>query len=162
MRHASALLLALALLALPVAGCGNDSGGSGDGGIVGTYSMDAADFLENMEKMMLEQMGPMLEAMPPEKVEERKKEMLAGMKEARVDLKVNADGTFRVDAKMQGDTDVVTGTWTQEGDVITFVEKEENGKPKADGETIKATLKDGNLLLKPDQEMPFDLIMKKN
>lgn len=159
MRHPLALAIALALLALPLAGCGNDSGGNG---LVGSYSMDGADFLQKMEEMMLEQAGPMLEQMPPEQVEKMKEQMLEGMKDSRVDMEIKADGTFEVKAKMQGDTDVITGTWSQEGDVITFIEKEENGKPKEDGETIKATMKDGNLLLKPDQEMPFDLIMKKN
>ena len=96
MRHPHVFVLALALIALPVAGCGNDSGGSGDNGIVGSYSMDGADFLEKMEKMMLEQAGPMLEQMPPEQVEKMKEQMLAGMKDSRVDLEVKADGTFEV------------------------------------------------------------------
>jgi len=112
---------------------------------------------------MLEQMGPMLEQMPPEQVEQMKKEMLDGMKDAKVDLEIKDDGTFMVTALMQGeDPDITSGTWTQEGDVITFVEAEENGKPKEDGQTIKATYKDGQLMLKPDEEMPFDIIMKKN
>lgn len=157
MRHA--LVLALAVLALSLGGCGDDAGGSG---IVGSYSMDGADFLGKMQDMMLEQMGPMLEQMPPEQVAKMKEEMTAEMKDSKVDLEIKADGTFEVHAKMQSDqTDVIKGTWTQEGDVITMVETEKNGEPKEDGETIKATLKDGDLMLKPEEEMPFDIIMKR-
>ena len=159
MRHA--LVLTLAVLAVSLAGCGDNGGAGSGGGIVGTYSMDAADFLGKMEEMMLKQMGPMLEQMPAEEVAKMKEQMLSGVKEAKVDLEVKADGTFKVSALMQGDTDVTTGTWTQEGDVVSFVETAENGEPKPDGQTIKATLKDGDLILKPDQEMPFDIIMKK-
>jgi hypothetical protein len=154
MRHV--LVLCLAILAVSLAGCGGDSGG-----VVGSYSMDAGDFLAKMEEMMLKQMGPMLDQMPPEQVAEMKKQMLEGAKDAKVELEVKADGTFKVTAVMQGDTDVTTGTWKQEGDVITFVETGEDGKPKEGGETIKATLKDGNLMLKPDEQMPFDVVMKR-
>ena len=156
MRHV--LVLTLAIVAVSLAGCGDDAGGD----VVGTYSMDAGDFLVKMEEMMLEQMGPMLAQMPPEEVAKMKEQMLAGTKDAKVDLEVKADGTFKVTANMQGDPDITTGTWTQDGDIITFVETTKNGKPMEDGEIIKATLKDGDLMLKPDEEMPFDIIMKKN
>ena len=160
MRHA--LVLALAVLAITLAGCGNDVGPTGSGGFAGTYSMDAEDFLAKMQEAMLEQLGPMLEQMPPQQVEQMKSQMLEGMKDGKVDLEIKSDGTFKMVALMQGDEDVMAGTWTEKDDVITFVQTEEDGKAKEDGEVIKATLKNGDLLLKPDAEMPFDIVMKRN
>ena len=153
-----ALVLTLALLAIAVAGCGGDSAGSG---IAGTYTLDTDDFTATMEKMMLEQMGPMLDQLPPEKLEEMKAEMRANMGNATAELVVKDDGTYTMTAVMQSETNIDEGTWKQEGDVITFLQKTENGKPKEDAKPITVTQKDGNLSFKPDPDAPFEITMKR-
>ena len=158
MRHA--LVLAVAILAVSLAGCGDDAGG-GANGVVGTYSLDLDTFVLKAEEAAMAQFAPMLAQMPPEAVAKMKEEMLAGMKAAKFDVELKADGTFEVTQTMQGDTDRITGTWTQAENVLTFVEVEMNGEPKADALTIKATLEDGNILYKPEPDMPFDLVLIK-
>ena len=153
-----ALVLTLALVAIAVAGCGGDSAGSG---VAGTYTLDADDFMATMEKMMLEQMGPMLAQLPPEQLEKMKKEMKENAGNAKADLVVSDDGTYTMTAVMQGETDINAGTWKKEGDLITFLQTTENGKPKEDAKPITVTQKDGALSFKPDPDAPFEITMNR-
>lgn len=154
MRHA--LVLTLAVVAISIAGCGNDADE-----VAGTYTLDVEDFVPKAEAAMMEQLGPMLAQMPPEQLAMMKEKMLAGMKETKVNVEITPDGIYKITSVMQGNTDVITGTWTRAGDVLTFVEVEENGKPKDKPMTSKATFKDGKLMYKPEADMPFDLVLVK-
>jgi len=146
--NAHALTLGLAVLALTLAGCGGDSASSG---VVGSYSMDAGAFLKGMEETILK-----------DAPKEMRDMMLPGLKAARVDLVVKADGTYVVNRDMQDEKSVHKGTWSQEGNALLFLETEVDGETQESPLEIKGTLKDGDILLKPDPSMPFSIVMQKN
>jgi hypothetical protein len=155
---ALALVLATSLLA---AGCGDSSAG----GPAGTYDLDAKLMKPEIEKMMATMFDAsmqMLDMLPPEqKAEAMKKieEQKAGMMdEFNFVLTMNGDGSYAV---TQGDKTKAKGTWTASGSVISITTTEENGKPKADPETLNGTYENGMLRFKPDKDMPFDLIFRK-
>jgi hypothetical protein len=161
------LLLTLVVTSALLVGCGNDSGGGAAGvisgsGVAGTYVLDAEDMLEKMQKMMMEQMGDMVKQMPPEQLEEMKKEMAKNAQSMNVEMSVKADNTWTGTAKMGGDKkETSSGTWSKSGDTITFTLTHEDGKEKDEPESIKGVLVDGGIKLKPEKDMPFDIVLRR-
>lgn len=150
-----ALVLSLALCAIAVAGCGGDSGG---GDLVGSYTLDVPSFVSTMEAQAKAQAGEMFDQMPAE----IRDQMFAKFKETTVDLEVKDDGTYQVTAVFPGeDPDVTTGTWSVEGDAVTFIQKTENGKPVEGVDPIVVKRKDGALTFKPAAEAPFEITMNR-
>ncbi len=162
---AIALLLTTSLFA---AGCGGDSGGGGGGGPAGTYVMDTAAMKPEIEKMM----GPMmemakkaLEMMPEDQRAKAQKEMDAKsadmMKEFNFTVTLNGDGTFAVVGATEGKKDQARGTWKLDGTTLSITTTHERGKEQENPETIQGTLKNGVIRMRPEKDMPFDLVFKK-
>lgn len=113
-RNILGVLLSLVLVA--VVGCGGGSSFEGE------WSVDK----EEMKSIMVASMEKETEGQP----EEMKKMMLdtasAMVESMKMDLNLKSDGTFTVTSEMMGQTETVTGTWTESSGTITMTE---NDKP---------------------------------
>ncbi len=149
MRHA--LVLTLALTAIALVGCG-------DSGAAGTYHMDADALIE----AMMQQFGPMFDALPAEAREEAMNKMREDSKGAGFDLTLDSDGTFSATASMGDDPETINGKWSLEGESLTLTRVYAEGEEKDDGpDTMKGTLKNGEIGIKREAEMPFERVIKK-
>ncbi len=135
-------------------GCGDKGGGGGSydpKSPVGTWSLDTQPIADAM-KPMVEGMKKMVEAMPagPEKEKQLKdvEEKMGALAKMKMELTLNKDGTASFDADMPGEKhETGTGTWTQDGEKVTIVQKMKNGKP-AEGKNAEPktlTFKDNKL-----------------
>ncbi|MDJ0522955.1 MAG: DUF5004 domain-containing protein [Planctomycetota bacterium] len=162
---------AIALLAttcLFLGACGGDSGGGG-GSPEGTYVMDMESMKPEVEKMvgpMFDAAMKMLEMLPEDQRAAKKKELNAkkdeamaeAMKNMNFSAVLNSDGTFHV---KEGDAVKAKGTWKLDGETMTFTTTEEDGKKKDNPEALAGTFKNGTIRFKPEKDMPFDLVFKK-
>ena len=72
---------------------------------------------------------------------------------------VAPDGTFHVTGL--GKVKSVKGTWKQEGDKIVFTTTEEAGEKKDPPEVLNASYENGVIRVRPEADMPFDLVFRK-
>lgn len=153
MRRTIVRLVGLAAAASAV-GCGDKGGGGGAEPIdpkspVGAWVMDAQSIVDAMKPMM-DAVKKAAETM--EDAEERTKTLKELEDQAAAVANVKAELTFKGDgtATFEGDApgqahESGTGTWTQQGETVTVVQKMKNGKP-AEGTSAEPqsyTFKDG-------------------
>lgn len=111
-------------------------GGAG-ASAAGTYDLDPAPFRAMMEKQM--------QGAPADAIKKQLDTMMAGLKGS---IELKADGTASMTIKMPPIVDEsTTGTWKVEGDKITMVTKDKNGKE----ETKTAKFADGAITVEEDQ-----------
>jgi len=154
-------LLVLLVLVLTCAGCGNDSDAPGDVSVVGTWTLDRENYVAGMEERWLKEFGSTLQELPAAELAKQKESLLAAWESTEFDLALNEIGSFQVTATREDTTDVIRGTWTQEGDAVLLEETEMNGEPKEPPVRVQVTLRDGQLLYRPDPGFPFPIRLKK-
>ncbi len=111
----------LSFVLVTLVGCGGGSSFEGD------WSVDK----EAMKEIMLAGMEAEAEGQP-EEAKKMMQDMAASMVESmKMDLNLKGDGTFTVTSEMMGQTDSISGKWTESGGTIEMIE---NGDP-----TKKAT-----------------------
>lgn len=129
------------------------------GGIVDTYILDKEKMLPAFEAMMLEQIEESLEGL----TEEERAVKIARAKESakgfldRMDFEVNLldDGSFTV----MGENVDVRGTWEVDGEQITITTTYEDGTELDEPKIRPGRIVDGDIYFRPDETMPFDLIL---
>ena len=171
--------LAVALLALTLAACG-ESPAPPASGPVGRWEVDAdrfwdalvspqiAEVLERQRKALaaapaeqrdllaaIQRTGPELKAIL---IEYRKKQL--GAIDKRIELR--ADHSMTMNFVGLGTGDSATGTWAESGGTITMSIRTQNGQPVAPGDSLPqmGQLRDGFLLIPGDGARP-DFWMKR-
>ena len=121
----------LSFVLVTVVGCGGGSSFEGEWSIdkaamkeimVAGMEKETQGQSEEAKKMMMDMVTPMVENM-------------------QMDLVLNNDGTFTVTSVMMGQTDTVTGKWTESGGTISMLE-DGNADKKA-----TAKIEDGKLMV---------------
>lgn len=169
----SILTSLLCVLCLTIAGCGGDSGSDS---IVGTWAADneamKADVEKHLKPMIelgrqqLAEAKKQLDVMPEGEAKEQIKKMIAEGEArsknanplASVTVTMKSDGTYKADL---GDMGSEEGTWKLDGETLTITATKSDGNniPKPDAR--KGIYKNGQIRYRPDDEMPFDFVLKK-
>ena len=76
-------------------------------------------------------------------------------------LELKADGTFSVTGQFGPEAMTAAGTYKVDGEKITVTTTEEDGEAKEEPETFVGTLKDGRVVMRPKENMPFDMVLVK-
>ena len=141
-------------------GSGGGGGGGGGGGPAGAWTFD----VDQIVKVGLDEAKKKLAEMPEEQRKmaeammnpEAMKSMMEGMfKNAKFELKLNADKTASMEASglpgEEGGTG--TGTWEQNGDKVVITPKTKDGKPiteEKDKKPLELLWKNGVLSIQSD------------
>ncbi|MDJ0975838.1 MAG: lipocalin family protein [Planctomycetota bacterium] len=161
MKH-SIPFIALALVAaLLFPACGDKAGGGGGGGggsIEGTWQLDTSA----LKDFMMEQMDKEFEGKSDQEKAMMKamiEPMLAAFEKAEMTVEIKGDGTWTGKSKFpegpggELKLEESNGTWTLDGDKLTVVSTHEDGKEKAEADTLTGTWNGDEITVK-DKDDP--------
>jgi hypothetical protein len=132
-------------------GCGQ----SAESKHAGTYELDKAVIMEDMEATIAAIEDPE----EREGMEMGMAMMGAGMLDMmQMSITLNADGTASSTSLMMGETETVTGTWSARGDQVR-IEMVQDGQTEAVSGKITGDLLE--LIPPEDEDIPFRMVLKK-
>jgi len=150
----------LALFAVALQGCGG-------GGVAGTYVLDESAMRETVRAQAMKDptvFGPLENATGDEKAEIEKQlnaEVERQVASMKMELNLKDDGTYTVTGGMGGEKFAIKGTWTQDGDNLSFETTEKDGEKLEEPQKGTARIDGDTLFVKPEPGIPFEIAMKK-
>ncbi len=130
--------------------------------LVGSYTLDLDAFVAAMTDFIRTQLRAELGDVPDEIVDGAIEAMRSQLTSMEFELVLEADMSFEVSSTMGGEPTSASGTWERDGESVTLHQTQEDGEDMDEPFDIEGTWDGTNLRLRPDPEVPVELVLSKN